>query len=91
MVAERSGFIEEDQQNRAGFPCAAGAEESGRLCEGVQGHGAAHEFRFRTDKPLQRAHPEQSGMGIRRGVRGLRDIRDRDGQARRIFKDARRL
>ena len=91
MVAERSGFIEEDQQNRAGFPCAAGAEESGRLCEGVQGHGAAYEFRFRTGQLLQRAHPGKPGMGICRGVRRLRDIRDRDGKARRILKDAYRL
>ena len=83
--------IEENQKNRAGPPRTGRAEKGGRLCPCFEGHGAAHEFRFRTDKPLQRAHPEQSGMGIRRGVRGLRDIRDRDGQARRILKDARRL
>ena len=91
MVAERSGFIEENQQNRAGPPRTDRPEESGRLCEGVQGHGAAHEFRFRTGQLLQRTHPEQSGMGICRGVRRLRDIRDGDGQTQRILKDARRL
>ena len=91
MVAERSGFIEENQQNRAGFTHTVKAEESGRLCEGVQGYRAAHEFRFRTGQLLQRIHPEQPGMGICRGIRRLRDIWDRDGQARRILKDARRL
>ena len=91
MVAERSGFIEEDQQNRAGFPCAAGAEESGRLCEGVQGHGAAYEFRFRTGQLLQRTHPEQPGMGICRGVRRLRDIRHGYGEAQRVPEDGGRL
>ena len=76
------------------FPAAKAAKRSFflyYLYAVLRAANEVKEFRFRTDKPLQRAHPEQSGMGIRRGVRGLRDIRDRDGQARRILKDARRL
>ena len=60
MVAERSWFHEEDQQNRAEAAGHSGTEKGRCLCPRIKGYRAADAFRFRTGKLLQHPDPKKS-------------------------------
>ena len=63
------------------MPYSAKDKTGRRLREGLRGIGAYAPFALGAGELLQFAHPEQSRMGIRRRIRGLRylrQLRERD-------------
>lgn len=63
----------------------------GGLCPGLHGIGSSSPFPFRPDKLLQRAYPEESGMGVCRSLRGQIRLRHQRGTPSLVSADARRL